>query len=207
MVPCRGRLKTVAAREGLMQDEFAGMVYAAHDAYRFMKKIDNDYENSCMLRTYNDPKTIHPQRQRLPLARDVSYPDEYYDDDLKQKQAEEQPLDRNSRNSLLSEYYNLCETVTRKVQLVDSEYEYQPPIYQEVYCKNYPIRGDSQTTVNSLKQECVYPGSQCVQKWRTLVLVKRPWGSECWEPYTKEIASGCECMWEKPSLGDIAEHY
>lgn len=35
------------------------------------------------------------------------------------------------------EYRNLCETTTKKIEFNDPVYEYQPPFYREVYCKNY----------------------------------------------------------------------
>ncbi|XP_076300553.1 uncharacterized protein LOC143218881 isoform X4 [Lasioglossum baleicum] len=111
-----------------------------------------------------------------------------------------------SSTSASQEYRDLCEIYTKKVQLDDSEYEYQPPQYYEVYCKNYPLNGNDRATEKT-KQECVNPGFHCVQRSKTLFLVRRRWDSECWEPYAREIASGCDCMWPVSALGDIAVHY
>lgn len=58
-----------------------------------------------------------------------------------------------------------------------------------------------------LFQKCVYNGFHCVQRSRTLILVRRRWENECWEPFVKQIPSGCDCMWPKSVLGDITKHY
>lgn len=41
----------------------------------------------------------------------------------------------------IQEYRHLCETITKRVdlQIIDPEYEYQPPHYHEVYCKSYSM--------------------------------------------------------------------
>ncbi|XP_017881875.2 uncharacterized protein LOC108625994 isoform X2 [Ceratina calcarata] len=121
---------------------------------------------------------------------------------------EEQPMSnvRDDRN-LSPEYRSLCETVTKTTELRDTEYEYLPPLYHEVYCKNHALINNLQNA-NPLIQECVHPpGFHCVQKSKTLFLVRRRRNSDCWEPDVKEIASGCDCMWPISTFGDIIEHY
>uniref|UniRef100_A0ABD2X223 Spaetzle domain-containing protein n=1 Tax=Trichogramma kaykai TaxID=54128 RepID=A0ABD2X223_9HYME len=116
-----------------------------------------------------------------------------------------------SDRSLLPEYRGLCESVTRKVDLKsDPNYEYQPSHYHEVFCKSYTLASDEpQKRVSApSKQKCAHPSFHCVQRSRTLFMLRRRWDdAECWEPATKVIASGCECMWPVSSLGDIKLHY
>ncbi|KAK0166858.1 hypothetical protein PV327_004335 [Microctonus hyperodae] len=114
---------------------------------------------------------------------------------------------RNNRNSK-PDYQNLCAIRTRKVQLEDSEFEYQPPHYYEIYCKNHFLDDKSlENSVKPAKQMCVHQGFHCIQRSRTLFMAKRRWTSDCWEPFTKEIPSGCDCMWPVFTLGDITAHY
>lgn len=182
---------------------FAGYAVLANNAYEICKKCNVSYVLS---RQYDATQNSYRLRPSVPLVRDVSYLQEDYVAEQEEKQVDQQPLDRDNRN-LSPEYRNLCETVTKKVQLDDSEYEYQPPHYHEIYCKSYSFLGDNQHAVTSSKQKCVLPGFHCVQKGRTLLLIRRRWNSECWEPFVKEIASGCDCMWPVSILGDITEHY
>ncbi|TGZ52717.1 Uncharacterized protein DBV15_02492 [Temnothorax longispinosus] len=122
----------------------------------------------------------------------------------------------------MQEYRNLCETVTKRVDLIDSEYEYQPPYYHEVYCKGYSLLSEDERIVKQLQQviiymsrnltffsfqKCAHPAFHCVQRSRILTFVKRSWENECWEPYTIEIPSGCDCMWPVTNLGEISQHY
>lgn len=148
-------------------------------------------------------------RYNVPVLRDISYlPEEDYNVIHESNDAVSQDLDRQNRN-LMPEYRNLCEVVTRKVQFDDENYEYQPPHYHEVYCKSYS-RFDQPTERikrSSSKQKCAHPGFHCVQRSRMLFVVRRAWDSDCWEPFTKEIPSGCDCMWPVSLLGDIAAHY
>ncbi|XP_031780955.1 uncharacterized protein LOC100679753 isoform X1 [Nasonia vitripennis] len=145
-------------------------------------------------------------------ARDVSYlPEDVYDEEQKLEQEAADGEERLSRNdrSLLPEYRNLCETVTRKVNLKnDPNYEYQPPHYHEVFCKSYSLMDDEPVKPSApSKQKCAHPSFHCVQRSRTLFLVRRRWDGECWEPVTKVVASGCDCMWPVSSLGDVSIHY
>ncbi|KAG7212485.1 hypothetical protein KM043_012798 [Ampulex compressa] len=142
------------------------------------------------------------------MTRDTSYlPEEDYLDDFEARGNDFQSLERDNRN-LMPEYHNLCEIVTKRVQLGDTEYEYQPPHYHEVYCKSYSaISEESVRPVRPSKQKCAHPGFHCVQRSRTMFMVRRRWDSECWELFTKEIPSGCDCMWPASLLGDITAHF
>ncbi|KYQ59685.1 hypothetical protein ALC60_01351 [Trachymyrmex zeteki] len=141
----------------------------------------------------------------VPVMRDVSYPlEEYYDTETAARGL--QQLNRDSRN-MMHEYRNLCETITKKMEIFDDDYEYQPSHYFEVYCKGYLMLSEDERIMKPLEQKCVHPAFQCVQRSRVLSLVRRRWDNECWEPYTKEIASGCDCMWPVTNLGEINEHY
>ncbi|XP_034938211.1 uncharacterized protein [Chelonus insularis] len=115
-------------------------------------------------------------------------------------------FERHYRN-LKSEYQNLCEIKIRKVQLNDEEFEYQPPHYHEIYCKNYASDQVHNNLVRPNKQQCAHPGFHCVQRSKIIFMVRRRWTDECWEPFTKQIASGCDCMWPVSILGDISAHY
>ncbi|KAK9305565.1 hypothetical protein QLX08_003360 [Tetragonisca angustula] len=150
-------------------------------------------------RSYHDLRTMYERN----LVQNVFHlPEEDHTEKLEKRQW---LLSRDNRNSL-PEYRSLCETVTETVQLDDSEYEYQPPLYHEVYCKSNALL-DRLQRANPSKQKCVYNGFHCVQRSRTLILVRRRWENECWEPFVKQIPSGCDCMWPKSVLGDITKHY
>ncbi|KYN13575.1 hypothetical protein ALC57_14282, partial [Trachymyrmex cornetzi] len=141
--------------------------------------------------------------REIPVIRDMSYPlEEYYDAKIAARGL--QQLNRDSRN--MHEYRNLCETITKKVELLDDDYDYQPPHYYEVYCEGYLMLSEDERIMKPLEQKCVYPAFQCVQRSRLLSLARRRWDSECWQPYTKEIASGCDCMWPVTNLVEINEH-
>ncbi|KAH0947404.1 hypothetical protein HN011_009519 [Eciton burchellii] len=144
----------------------------------------------------------------IPMMRDVFYlPEEIYDVKNTAKQKKLQQLARDSRD-LIPEYHNLCETITRRVEIADPDYEYQPPHYHEVFCKNYLLLDNNEGMMKrSSQQKCAHPAFHCVQRSRILFLARRQWESDCWEPYTKEIASGCDCMWPITTLGEIIQHY
>ncbi|XP_074110475.1 uncharacterized protein LOC141534798 isoform X2 [Cotesia typhae] len=157
--------------------------------------------------------TNHQDHLPAIVFRDLSYlPEIYNDEDYNNDNNNNylsinNQLFRNDRN-LLPEYRNLCEVKTKKVQLNDEEFEYQPPHYHEVYCKSYSLLEETELGVaKKSKQMCAHPGFQCIQRSRVLSMVRRRWVSGCWEPFTKEIASGCECMWPVSTLGDISAHY
>ncbi|XP_051162569.1 uncharacterized protein LOC127282401 [Leptopilina boulardi] len=115
-------------------------------------------------------------------------------------------LNRRARDSM-REYKNLCATVTRRVEFEDSIFEYQPPHYHEIFCKNHAPNDGNFNSIQLSQQKCAHPGFDCVQRSRTIFMVRRKWENDCWEPFTKEIASGCDCMWPVLTLGDISIHY
>ncbi|XP_011876534.1 PREDICTED: uncharacterized protein LOC105566818 isoform X2 [Vollenhovia emeryi] len=160
-----------------------------------------------LIREIFDPEFNYQDHLRdIPVARDVSYlPENYYHAENTARGL--QQLNRDNRN-LMPEYRNLCETVTKRVDFSsDPNYEYQPPHYYEVYCKGYSLLSEDDRLTKPLEQKCVHPVFHCVQRSRLLTFVRRLWDSECWEPYTKEIASGCDCMWPVTNLGEISQHY
>lgn len=92
----------------------------------------------------------------IPVARDVFYlPEEYYDVEKVERELQlntlQLKMDRDSRN-LMPEYRNLCETITKKVELIDPDYEYQPPYYHEFYCKGYPLLNEDERITKPLQQ-------------------------------------------------------
>ncbi|CAL7942193.1 unnamed protein product [Xylocopa violacea] len=178
-----------------------GLTVMAQDSYGVYKKCNRSFE---YMKSYQSPVNFFHPQLRAHLAQGIPYiPEEEY---VEKYEQEQQPHDRDNRN-LLPEYRRLCEIVAKNVRLDDSEYEYQPPQYNEIYCKSYSMQENLQQTVNPPKQTCVHAGFRCVQRSKTLVLVRRRWDSECWEPFIKEIASGCDCMWPVSVLGDITDHY
>ncbi|KAM0735397.1 hypothetical protein ACS0PU_010545 [Formica fusca] len=147
-----------------------------------------------------DPELYYQNTLRDISLRDVSYYNA-------ENGVNKLQLERDNRN-LIAEYRNLCETITRRVEITDPDYEYQPPHYHEVFCKSYLLLDNNeQMMTRSSQQKCVNPIFHCVQRSRILSLVRRRWEDECWEPYTKEIASGCDCMWPVTTLGEISDHY
>lgn len=52
----------------------------------------------------------------------------------------------------LKEYRNLCETITRRVEIADPDYEYQPPHYHEVYCKSYSLLDNNERMITKPSQ-------------------------------------------------------
>ncbi|XP_006559528.1 uncharacterized protein LOC108003283 [Apis cerana] len=178
---------------------FAGLTVMAQDCYDVCKKCNRSSQELKPV----DIIHLYPQLH-FPLIQDTPYLLE--EDFIKNKQNHQRSLNRNNRN-LLPEYHSLCETITKKVQLDDSEYEYQPPYYHEIYCKSYNLLDNLRRAVNLSKQKCVHSGFHCVQRSKTLLLVRRRWDNECWEPFVKQIASGCDCMWPVSVLGDITDHY
>ncbi|XP_012135731.1 uncharacterized protein LOC100878955 isoform X2 [Megachile rotundata] len=178
---------------------FAAVAVLGNASYDVCRKCNRSYSE--MLERQ---RVLH-SRVLPSAAQFISYlPEEDYIEE--REQAEQQSFNRNNRN-LLPEYRSLCETVTKKVQLDDSDYEYQPPHYHEIYCKSYSLLDNIQQPVSLSKQKCVEPNFHCVQRSRRLLLMRRRWDEECWEPFSKQIASGCDCMWPVSILGDITDHY
>ncbi|XP_017759018.1 PREDICTED: uncharacterized protein LOC108549939 [Eufriesea mexicana] len=177
---------------------FAALAVVAQGSYDVCKRCNR---SSQMLESQN----FYYPEQRLSLLQDALYlPEEDHIEMSDNNQ--QQSLNRANRN-LLHEYRSLCETVTKEVRLDDSEYEYQPPYYHEVYCKSYSLLNNLHHVMNPPKQTCVHSAFHCVQRRKTLLLIRRRWDSECWEPFTKQITSGCDCMWPVSALGDITNHY
>lgn len=52
----------------------------------------------------------------------------------------------------VQEYRNLCETITKRMDIIDPDYEYQPPHYHEVYCKGYSFSSEDERIVKPLQQ-------------------------------------------------------
>lgn len=52
----------------------------------------------------------------------------------------------------MQEYRDLCETVTKTIEMIDSEYEYQPSHYLEVYCKSYSLMSEEERIIKPLEQ-------------------------------------------------------
>ncbi|XP_043665402.1 uncharacterized protein LOC122627862 [Vespula pensylvanica] len=132
-------------------------------------------------------------RSNHPALRDLSYLSEEHDGVEGPKDFQE--LDRRNRNSE-PEYPSVCKTKEQLVQLRNTIYDYQPPEYYEIYCKNDQFfdRAEERTRGSSSTQKCAHPKFQCVQRTKTLFLSRRLWESNCWEPITIEIPSGCDCM-------------
>ncbi|XP_036147882.1 uncharacterized protein LOC105837806 isoform X2 [Monomorium pharaonis] len=182
--------------------EIAEFFILSHMSYVLSRQLNLTQ----LIRQSFDPEFNYKNYLRdIPVERDVFYlPEGYYNAENAAKKLRQ--LNRDNRD-LMPEYRNLCETITRKVEMIDSDYEYQPPYYHEVYCKGYSLLSEEERIIKPLQQKCVYPAFQCVQRSRVLSFVRRQWDSECWEPYTKEIASGCDCMWPVTNLGEIKHHY
>ncbi|XP_049770249.1 uncharacterized protein LOC126108922 isoform X3 [Schistocerca cancellata] len=129
---------------------------------------------------------------------------------------------RQDRDSGVS-YQPLCQTQRNRVELNDGVYEYRPPHYHEVLCRQaaaasreqqqqqqdreaadaLSLRASSVVT----KQMCVHPGFTCVQRYQKVWLTRRRYESSCWEMVTRTVPSGCECMWPENRFGDISRHY
>ncbi|XP_075213689.1 uncharacterized protein LOC142319900 [Lycorma delicatula] len=102
------------------------------------------------------------------------------------------------------EFRPLCQTVRRRIELQDEEFEFRPPHYVEVICKS---QNPDDHGILTNKQTCVYPGFRCVQRTQTIFLTRRRFNSDCWETFTQVIASSCDCMWPVSTLGEIGHHY
>ncbi|KAJ9601322.1 hypothetical protein L9F63_000544, partial [Diploptera punctata] len=94
---------------------------------------------------------------------------------------------RGDRN-VQQEFHPLCEVMTRRVELSDGQYEYRPPYYHEKICQAFQ---EDETSITNNNQMCTF---QCVQRTNTMYLTRRRYDSNCWETFTKTVASACECM-------------
>lgn len=91
-------------------------------------------------------------------------------------------------------FQSLCPTVHTVINLTDDdEYRYHPAIYQEIRCA-HPQDQNHQNKVCSKQRN-----SACIQQYTTIYLTKQRYGSNCGEPETRRIPSGCECMIPVPN--------
>ena len=58
----------------------------------------------------------------------------------------------------------------------------------------------------SIHQICTQSGLACIQRKKTIQIAKRLIGSTCWTLISKDVHSGCECMWPVNSHGDSRIH-
>jgi len=52
----------------------------------------------------------------------------------------------------MQDYRDLCETVTKTIEIIDPEYEYQPSHYHEIYCKGYSLMTEEERMIKPLEQ-------------------------------------------------------
>ncbi|KAL0122963.1 hypothetical protein PUN28_007551 [Cardiocondyla obscurior] len=177
---------------------FNHVFYVLSRRLNFTQPIKENLASELNYQNYLRDMSVRPK--------DIFYPsEEYYVENVPRNL---QQLNRDNRNLRL-DYRSLCETVSEKVEIKDQDYEYQPSQYYEVYCKGYSLLSEEERIIKPLEQKCIYPAFHCVQKIRRMSFVRRPWNSDsdCWESYTKDIASGCDCMWPVSNLGEISHHY
>ncbi|EFX79809.1 hypothetical protein DAPPUDRAFT_304317 [Daphnia pulex] len=124
----------------------------------------------------------------------------------------ENTINRNWRPTLtrdresLPDYQPLCQSINQRVDLHEPDYEFRPPFYHSIECKH---------TANKLhhrghqdgSQICLQSGLSCVQRTKTIQLAKRKIGTSCWTLFSKEIHSGCECMWPVQTNGDSKHRF
>lgn len=81
---------------------------------------------------------------------------------------------------------------------------YRQSSYEEINCLHSygPEAPDSKHN-----KVCGGAGFACIQKNRTIILVKRKHSQNCWETEARTINSGCDCMWPKHTLGDIKDYH
>lgn len=82
---------------------------------------------------------------------------------------------------------------------------YRESSYVEINCL-HPYRPDSERG-DKHNKVCGGAGFGCIQKNRTIILVKRKHNQNCWETEARNINTGCDCMWPKHTLGDILEYH
>lgn len=104
---------------------------------------------------------------------------------------------RDNRNvEVTVEFRSLCEIMSRRVDLSDGEYEYRPPYYHEKICRTY---GESERA-DAGNQMCMF---SCVQRMDTVYITRRRYDTNCWETFTKTVASSCDCMWPETKYASI----
>lgn len=95
----------------------------------------------------------------------------------------------------------LCPYVRTIVHLDASLYRQSS--YEEINCLHAygPVYEGKHNKV------CGGAGFACIQKNRTIILVKRKHDHNCFETEPRVINSSCDCMWPKHTLGDIKDYH
>ena len=107
------------------------------------------------------------------------------------------------RHGVSPVFQNLCPAVLKPVFLDLSVYrQYR---YDEVTCL-HPYEGPTAVAGNKHNKICGGAGFACVQRNRTILLLKRT-RDNCYETESRTINSGCECVWPKHTLGDIQDYH
>ncbi|KAI9565638.1 hypothetical protein GHT06_009430 [Daphnia sinensis] len=105
----------------------------------------------------------------------------------------------------LPDYQPLCQSINHRVDLQkdsdEPEYEFRPPFYHSIECKHTADKLHHRGHHDG-SQMCLKSGLACVQRTKTIQIAKRKIGTTCWTLFTKEVHSGCECMWPVHSNGD-----
>lgn len=101
----------------------------------------------------------------------------------------------------ITTFQPLCPFVRRTVEL-------DPTIYREssytvIDCL-HPYRPEGGSRHNKV---CGGAGFSCIQRNRTIILVKRKHNQNCWETEARTINTGCDCMWPKHQMGDIEPYH
>ncbi|XP_031627791.1 uncharacterized protein LOC116343717 [Contarinia nasturtii] len=108
-----------------------------------------------------------------------------------------------SKNHHKSTFQSLCPIKRETILLnMDIDFEYRPDYYEEVRCANAVMHSENKIQA----AVCSEAGFSCIQLNGTIFLTRRARGANCWESETRTVAAGCECMWPKHQLGDIAHH-
>lgn len=110
------------------------------------------------------------------------------------------PFPRSVGKSITT-FQPLCPFVRRTVEL-------DPTIYREssytvIDCL-HPYRPEGGSRHNKV---CGGAGFSCIQRNRTIILVKRKHNQNCWETEARTINTGCDCMWPKHQMGDIEAYH
>uniref|UniRef100_A0A146L993 Uncharacterized protein n=1 Tax=Lygus hesperus TaxID=30085 RepID=A0A146L993_LYGHE len=95
-------------------------------------------------------------------------------------------------------YKSLCNTIEKKVEFEDEEYEFEPPHYIETTCTKTGS-GRRDLTQEENRQMCNIPGFDCIQQNKKVTFLRRlkSHSSNGWEPFSQTVPTHCECMWPK----------